>query len=304
MKSILITGGTGLIGKSLIQSITGEGFIIYVLTRSMARSENNIHYINWDPNNGKLDLSIIPRINYVINLAGASIDGSRWTDSYKKKILDSRVNSTKLLFDHIKKLKKMPDVYVGASASGYYEKNTKIKQIEKDKMGNDFLSEVVEKWENQSLEFQKLGIRSVILRIGLVLSKDGGVLKKLYPIFKLFLGVPIGRGSQLISWIHIKDMIGIIESSIKDKKMQGIYNAVTPQVISNIQFTKELASVLSRPSYPQFSKAPTFIVKILFGEQSSLVLNGLNISSKKLIDSGFKFSFSRIDKALKHIYSK
>tara|TARA_Y100000748_G_C15489932_1_gene486111 strand:+ start:13 stop:927 length:915 start_codon:yes stop_codon:yes gene_type:complete len=304
MKSILITGGTGLIGKSLIQSITGEGFIIYVLTRSMARSENNIHYINWDPNNGKLDLSIIPRINYVINLAGASIDGSRWTDSYKKKILDSRVNSTKLLFDHIKKLKKMPDVYVGASASGYYEKNTKIKQIEKDKMGKDFLSEVVEKWENQSLEFQKLGIRSVILRIGLVLSKDGGVLKKLYPIFKLFLGVPIGRGSQLISWIHIKDMIGIIESSIKDKKMQGIYNAVTPQVISNIQFTKELASVLSRPSYPQFIKAPPFIVRILFGEQSSLVLNGLNISSKKLIDSGFKFSFSRIDKALKHIYSK
>jgi len=152
------------------------------------------------------------------------------------------------------------------------------------------------------LEFQKLGIRSVILRIGLVLSKDGGVLKKLYPIFKLFLGVPIGSGSQLISWIHINDMVGIIEKSIKDNRMRGIYNTVTPQVISNIQFTKALASVLFRPSYPKFIKAPSIIVKILFGEQSSLVLNGLNISSKKITDSGFRFSFSTIDRALKDIY--
>ena len=304
MKSILITGGTGLIGKSLIESISGKEIVIYVLTRSKARSENNIHYINWSPDKGKLDLSMIPRINYVLNLAGASIDGSSWTASYKKKILDSRVNTTKLLYDKIKRLKKMPDVYIGASAAGYYKKNTKVKQTENDKMGDDFLSEVVKKWENESLEFQKLGIRSVILRIGLVLSKDGGVLKKLYPIFKLFFGVPIGSGSQLISWIHINDMVGIIESSIKDKKMQGVYNAVTPQVVSNIQFTKELASVLFRPRYPQFIKAPSLIVRILFGEQSSLVLNGLNISSKKILDSGFKFSFSTIERALKDIYHK
>ena len=123
------------------------------------------------------------------------------------------------------------------------------------------------------MEFQKLGIRSVILRIGLVLSKEGGVLKKLYPIFKLFLGVPIGSGSQLISWIHINDMVNIIKSSIQDKKMQGVFNAVTPQVISNREFTKELASVLYRPQYPTFLNAPSFIVRLLFGEQSSLVLN-------------------------------
>ena len=303
MKSILITGGTGLIGKSLIQSISKKEFVIYVLTRSSSRTHNNINYINWDPNEGKLNLSTIPRISYVINLAGASIDGSRWTVSYKNKILDSRVNSTKLLLDHIKTLKHKPEVYVGASASGYYKKNTKSKQIEEDKMGADFLSEVVEKWEKESMEFQKLGVRSVILRIGLVLSKEGGVLKKLYPIFKLFLGVPIGSGSQLISWIHINDMVNIIKSSIKDKKMQGVFNAVTPQVISNREFTKELASVLYRPLYPTFLNAPSFIVRLLFGEQSSLVLNGLNISSKKIIDSGFKFSFSNINKALKDIYS-
>ena len=177
--------------------------------------------------------------------------------------------------------------------------STKSKQIEEDKMGADFLSEVVEKWEKESMEFQKLGIRSVILRIGLVLSKEGGVLKKLYPIFKIFLGVPIGSGSQLISWIHINDMVNIIKSSIKDKKMQGVFNAVTPQVISNREFTKELVSVLHRPLYTTFLNAPSFIVRLLFGEQSSLVLNGLNISSKKIIDSGFKFSFSNINKALK-----
>ncbi len=302
MKSILITGGTGLIGKSLIKSILGKGFVIYVLTRSKTRYQNNIHYINWNPEEGKLDLTTIPRINYVINLAGASIDGSRWTVSYKKKIMDSRVISTKLLHDHIKKLKQKPDVYVGASAGGFYKKNTKTGQVENDKMGDDFLSDVVKKWENESQKFKKLGTRTVILRIGLVLSKDGGVLKKLYPIFKLFLGVPIGSGSQLISWIHINDMVGIIEKSIKDNRMRGIYNTVTPQVISNIQFTKALASVLFRPSYPKFIKAPSIIVKILFGEQSSLVLNGLNISSKKITDSGFRFSFSTIDRALKDIY--
>ena len=302
MKTILITGGTGLIGRYLIKSLSKDSNTIYVLTRSESRFENNVNFINWDPDSQRLDLSNIPAVDYIINLAGASIDGSRWTNSYKRKILESRLNSTSLLFKEIKKLKQKPSLYIGASATGFYKKNTKVAQVEEDYKGSDFLSDVVAKWEKESNNFMKYGIRTVLLRIGLVLSKDGGVLKKLYPIFKLFLGVPIGSGRQTISWIHIKDLVDFILKSIGDNKISGAYNLTAPEVITNYKFTEELALVWKRPVFPKIFKAPSIIVKLLFGEQSSLVLNGLNVSSKKIESTSFKFSFTNIKSALKDIY--
>ena len=302
MKTILITGGTGLIGRYLIKSLSKDSNTIYVLTRSESRFENNVNFINWDPDSQRLDLSNIPAVDYIINLAGASIDGSRWTNSYKRKILESRLNSTSLLFKEIKKLKQKPSLYIGASATGFYKKNTKVAQVEEDYKGSDFLSDVVAKWEKESNNFMKYGIRTVLLRIGLVLSKDGGVLKKLYPIFKLFLGVSIGSGRQTISWIHIKDLVDFILKSIGDNKISGAYNLTAPEVITNYKFTEELALVWKRPVFPKIFKAPSLIVKLLFGEQSSLVLNGLNVSSKKIESTSFKFSFTNIKSALKDIY--
>ena len=302
MKTILITGGTGLIGRYLIKSLSKDSNTIYVLTRSESRFENNVNFINWDPDSQRLDLSNIPAVDYIINLAGASIDGSRWTNSYKRKILESRLNSTSLLFKEIKKLKQKPSLYIGASATGFYKKNTKVAQVEEDYKGSDFLSDVVAKWEKESNNFVKYGIRTVLLRIGLVLSKDGGVLKKLYPIFKLFLGVPIGSGRQTISWIHIKDLVDFILKSIGDNKISGAYNLTAPEVITNYKFTEELALSWKRPVFPKIFKAPSLIVKLLFGEQSSLVLNGLNVSSKKIESTSFKFSFTNIKSALKDIY--
>ena len=302
MKTILITGGTGLIGRYLIKSLSKDSNTIYVLTRSESRFENNVNFINWDPDSQRLDLSNIPAVDYIINLAGASIDGSRWTNSYKRKILESRLNSTSLLFKEIKKLKQKPSLYIGASATGFYKKNTKVAQVEEDYKGSDFLSDVVAKWEKESNNFMKYGIRTVLLRIGLVLSKDGGVLKKLHPIFKLFLGVPIGSGRQTISWIHIKDLVDFIHKSIGDNKISGVYNLTAPEVITNYKFTQELALVWKRPVFPKIFKAPSLIVKLLFGEQSSLVLNGLNVSSNKIESTSFKFSFTNIKSALKDIY--
>ena len=302
MKTILITGGTGLIGRYLIKSLSKASNTIYVLTRSESRFENNVNFINWDPDSQRLDLSNIPAVDYIINLAGASIDGSRWTNSYKRKILESRLNSTSLLFKEIKKLKQKPSLYIGASATGFYKKNTKVAQVEEDYKGSDFLSDVVAKWEKESNNFMKYGIRTGLLRIGLVLSKDGGVLKKLYPIFKLFLGVPIGSGRQTISWIHIKDLVDFIHKSIGDNKISGVYNLTAPEFINNYKFTEELALGLKRPVFPKIFKAPSLIVKLLFGEQSSLVLNGLNVSSNKIESTSFKFSFINIKSALKDIY--
>ena len=302
MKSILITGGTGLIGSKLIDSIDKSVYNVYVLTRKKSFKENGVNYINWDPENSVLDISQIKNIYSVINLAGESIDGSRWTSNYKRKILDSRVNSTRLLFNKVKEMKELPKSFISASATGFYEINTDNPQVETDLPGNNFLSDVVQQWEKEILKFKSLGLRTTTFRIGLVLSKDGGVLKRLYPIFKLFLGVPIGSGKQMISWIHESDMIGLINMAIESNKFEGIYNAVAPEIITNTEFTKSLLKSLNRFSYPSIIKAPSFIVRILFGEQSDLVLNGLNISSEKIMQSNYKFKFTKLSSALKAIY--
>ena len=302
MKSILITGGTGLIGSKLLDSIDKSVYNVYVLTRKKSNKENGVNYINWDPENSVLDISQIKNLYSVINLAGESIDGSRWTSNYKRKILDSRVNSTRLLFNKVKEMKELPMSFISASATGFYEVNTDNPQAETDLPGNNFLSDVVQQWEKEILKFKSLGLRTTTFRIGLVLSKDGGVLKRLYPIFKFFLGVPIGSGKQMISWIHESDMIGLINMAIESNKLEGIYNAVAPEIITNTEFTKSLLKSLNRFSYPSIIKAPSFIVRILFGEQSDLVLNGLNISSEKIMQSNYKFKFTKLSSALNAIY--
>ena len=303
MKSILITGGTGLIGSGLVKSIDKSIYKVYVLTRKKPYVENEVDYINWDPDTSILDISHIKNLYSVINLAGQSIDGSRWTKKYKQKILESRINSTRLLFNKIKEREQLPKSFISASATGFYSENTVSPQKENDKPGNNFLSSVVKEWEKEISRFNSIGIRTTVFRIGLVLSKDGGVLKRLYPIFKLFLGVPIGSGKQMISWIHESDMIGILKIAIDDKSFNGIYNAVAPERVTNIQFTKSLLKTLNRFSYPSFVKAPSVIVKLIFGEQSELVLNGLNISSEKLVESNYKFKFTKLTSALSEIYS-
>ena len=302
MKSILITGGTGLIGSKLLDSIDKSVYNVYVLTRKKSYKENGVNYINWDPENSVLDISQIKNLYSVINLAGESIDGSRWTSNYKRKILDSRVNSTRLLFNKVKEMKELPKSFISASATGFYEINTDNPQVETDLPGNNFLSDVVQQWEKEILKFKSLGLRTTTFRIGLVLSKDGGVLKRLYPIFKFFLGVPIGSGKQMVSWIHESDMIGLINMAIESNKLEGIYNAVAPEIITNTEFTKSLLKSLNRFSYPSIIKAPSFIVRILFGEQSDLVLNGLNISSEKIMQSNYKFKFTKLSSALNAIY--
>ena len=302
MKSILITGGTGLIGSKLLDSIDKSVYNVYVLTRKKSYKENGVNYINWDPENSVLDISHIKNLYSVINLAGESIDGSRWTSNYKRKILDSRVNSTRLLFNKVKEMKELPKSFISASATGFYEVNTDNPQVETDLPGNNFLSDVVQQWEKEILKFKGIGLRTTTFRIGLVLSKDGGVLKRLYPIFKFFLGVPIGSGKQMISWIHESDMIGLINMAIESNKLEGIYNAVAPEIITNTEFTKSLLKSLNRFSYPSIIKAPSFIVRILFGEQSDLVLNGLNISSEKIMQSNYKFKFTKLSSALNAIY--
>ena len=303
MKSILITGGTGLIGSRLIKEIDKSVYQIYILTRKKISDKNGIKYIQWDPDNSMLDISHVRNLYSIINLAGESIDGSRWTSRYKRKILESRVNSLKLLQSKVSKLSKLPESFVSASATGYYQENTPKPQKELDIPGENFLSKVVIEWEKEMKKFDKIGVRTVVLRIGLVLSRRGGVLKKLYPLFKFFLGVPIGSGKQIISWIHEKDMVDVIIKAVENTNFSGKFNVVAPERVTNTEFTKSLLKTLGRFSYPNFVKAPSFVIKIIFGEQSKLVLNGLNVSSKKL-SAKYQFKFPELDSALGEIFKR
>ena len=303
MKSILITGGTGLIGSRLTKEIDKSEYQIYILTRKKISDKNGIKYIQWDPDNSILDISHVRNLYSIINLAGESIDGSRWTSRYKRKILESRVNSLKLLQSKVSQLSKLPESFVSASATGYYQENTSKPQNELDTPGENFLSKVVIDWEKEMEEFEKIGVRTVVLRIGLVLSRRGGVLKKLYPLFKFFLGVPIGSGKQIISWIHEKDMVDVIIKAVENTNFSGKFNVVAPERVTNTEFTKSLLKTLGRFSYPNFVKAPSFIIKLIFGEQSNLVLNGLNVSSEKL-SAKYQFKFPALDTALGEIFKR
>ena len=303
MKSILITGGTGLIGTKLYKFLKEKHFNVLVLTRRESLSIENKDFVLWDPEKNILDTNKIENIDCVVNLAGESIDGSRWTNKYKKRIMDSRVISTRFLFTKLKSLKNKPKVLVSASAVGCYHEDTLNEQDETSDLNHNFLGDVVKKWEFESRKFEDIGIKTSILRIGVVLSKEGGMLRKLYPLFLLGLGVPIGSGKQILSWVHIDDMVAIIFKCINEN-LSGIFNIVAPEKINNIGFTKLLSKRISFIRLPSFIKAPKFLVRIIFGEQSTLVLNGLNISSKKIEKIGYVFKFPTMDDALKNIYNK
>ena len=304
MKSILISGGTGLIGSKLIESLNKSKYKIYVLTRKRSFTKNGVHYISWNPKNLELNISKIKNLYSVINLVGQPIDGWLWTKAYKKKLLNSRVDSTKLLFQKVKDLKLKPESFISASAIGYYDFDTLKPQDENDVPGKSFLSEVVQEWEKEISKFKSLKVRTTTLRIGLVFSRNGGILKKLYPLFKFFLGVPLGSGNQIMSWIHEDDMINIIIKVLENKNLKGTFNAVAPERTTNLVFTKSLLKVLNRFSYPEFIKVPSIFLRITLGEQSDLILNGLNVSSKKLIKENYKFKFPELMFALKSIYDE
>ena len=304
MKSILITGGTGLIGKKLISQLDIDLYKIIVLTRRKSYIKKGIHFMNWDPDNNKLDLTKINELDTIINLVGESIDKKRWTKKQKLNIYNSRIKTTQLLFSKIKELEILPKNIISASAIAIYKSNTKESQKEESIFEDDYLARVVKNWEKENIKFKSLGIRTVILRIGIVLSNHGGILKKLFPIFKLGLGVPLGSGKQIMSWIHIDDLVRMILYCKKHHNIRGFINAVSPIPVSNSCFTNCLSKTLGVIRYPSFVKAPSIIIKILFGEVANVIFNGKNVSSKKIEDLKFKFLYKYLDDALIDFYCK
>jgi uncharacterized protein len=294
--NILITGASGLIGSRLTEILSEKGYHVFHLSRSK-KNGNNFKSFVWNVERKEIDPEALKNIDTIIHLAGAGIADKRWTDDRKKEIVESRTQSTKLLFDTLKLTQHGVKNFISASAIGYYgfEDNERL-FTETDEPGKDFLATVVKKWEDEVDRIELLNIRVVKIRVGIVLSEKGGALKEMVRPVKLLAGAPLGSGKQNISWIHLDDVCSIFVKAVEDNKMKGAYNGVAPGPVSNRELTKRIARVLNKPMI--LPAVPAFVLKVMFGEMAVLVLFGNKVSGEKIQRTGFQYKFTNLDEAL------
>jgi uncharacterized protein (TIGR01777 family) len=297
--NILITGGTGLVGSRLTELLLQKGHHIAYLSRGN-KSIPNVKTFQWNVNKQTIDKEAITWADCVVNLAGAGVADKAWTADYKKEIYDSRVMGTKLLAQTLSDTPNRVKSFIQASAIGIYGLDTKETLLhETSPLGKDFLATVTTDWEHETQKINDLGLRTAILRIGIVLSAKGGALQKLALPIKLFAGAAVGTGQQYLSWIHIDDLCKMFINCIEDATYHGIYNAVAPQPLTNAQLTQHIAKALKRPLF--LPNVPAFVLKMGMGEMANIVLGGNKVSSKKIENAGFQFKFADIDVALHNL---
>lgn len=281
---IVITGSSGLIGSALVRDCEKRNFEVVKLVRRVPKQENESQ---WDPIKGIVDLNVFEKATAIVNLAGAGVGDRRWSKKYKKLILDSRVNSTETLANAIVNLKTPPSVFVSGSAIGFYGDTADVAVDENANLGEGFLSDVVFNWEYAAQRVRSNNIRVVHPRTGLVMSKRGGLLKKILPLFKLGLGGKLGNGKQYWSYISLEDEIRAIHHVIDDVRLTGGVNFTNPNPVTNAEFTKSLSSVVNRPA---FLNVPSLALKIALVEFSIEALGSSRILPSKLQAAGFKFN--------------
>ncbi len=291
-KNILIAGASGLIGKKLTALLLQQGHEVSHLGRS--KRAGIVPSYTWDPKKGTYDKAAIEGVEVVINLAGAGVADRRWSPSRKKEILESRVQSVSLLSAMIED--SSVQTVIGASAIGYYGFSPAGVVEETHPPGSDFLAQVTNAWEDEYETIKEKGKRVINFRIGIVLAEEGGALQEIAKPIRYFAGAPLGSGKQMMSWIHIDDLCMMFLHAIEQIQFEGVYNAVSPNPVSNKQMTKAIAKRLGRPILVPF--VPSIILKLLLGEMSGIILNGAEVSSKKIERTGFKFSFETAASAL------
>lgn len=298
---ILITGGTGLLGKRLTSYLKRHGMFPRLVSRRAITSTEILQY-EWNINEGRIDPKALAGLNAVIHLAGSNVAEARWSASRKEEILDSRVRSTRLLFERIKEINpaERPETFICASATGYYGiHDFEHTSVEDDGPGNDFLAQVCIQWEKEADRFESLGMRVVKVRTGVVLDQDGGALQKMTQPIKFFAGSPLGSGNQYISWIHWQDWCQAIRYLMTRVDLSGAYNFVSPHAVTNEELTRLIARTIRRPLW--LPNVPEFMLKIILGEMASIVLAGHKVSSKKLEDVGYQFKFQMAEEAIAHL---
>ena len=301
-KNVVLTGGTGFIGKKLTQLLLENGFSVSILSRTAKKNLEGISYFQWDVDAGTIDEQAIVNADYVIHLAGENIGAKRWTTARKKAILDSREKSTQLLYACLQKNNKQLDAFISASGVGIYGAITdELVCTELTPAASDFLGTVCQKWESVTGPIRDLGIRTVQIRTAIVLGKGDGVLQQLLPLFRYKLGSAIGSGKQYMPWIHIDDLCRIYLAAITNSEMQGPYNAAVNDSTTNTVFSNTLAKVLGYRIW--LPNVPAFVLQLVIGEMAQLVLKGRRVASDKIEKTGFQFQFTDLEKALRNCLS-
>ena len=294
-KNILITGASGLVGSALAKALDPRKYAVFSLTREVDSDSSSARF-NYCPRSKELTLDPTLKLHAVVNLAGPSIAEKRWTTERKQLIKESRVNLTAALASAIAKLESPPNLFISASAVGFYGPTTNTPCDEDSHSGAGFLSEVAVAWECATKEAEDAGINTIHLRFGVILSEKGGVLGKLLLPFRLGLGGPIGSGNQMLSWISLPDVVSVITNLLDENPSCGPINLVSPNPVSSKTFASQLGSALRRPS---FLPLPAFAVKILLGEMGeALLLSNSNVVSSKLGTITSPLSHQNIDHAL------
>jgi len=311
-KTVLITGGTGMVGKALTLHLAEAGYRIIILTRSPAKAKapsgfkNQVSFAAWDVNAQTIDESAVASADAVIHLAGAGVVEKPWTDAYRKEILDSRVNSSRLLVNTINKVGSGVRTVVSASAIGWYGEDQPGHPgafKEDAPAAGGFLGETCFQWEKSIKPVTEEGRRLVICRIGIVLSNEGGALPEFKKPLQFRVAGVLGNGRQMVSWVHIDDLCRIFRFAIENEWMNGIYNAAAPLPVTNRVLTVTLATNMYGIAFITLP-VPAFVLKIMLGERSIEVLKSTTVSSGKITGEGFQFDYPTIEKALLHLVKR
>ncbi len=301
---VLITGATGLIGQEIIKLCHNANYDVHYLTtnKTKLKSERNYTGFLWDPVSGFIDTNCFNGVEVIIHLAGATV-AKRWTNAYKKEIIDSRVLTTKLLIESLEKITHSVRQVVSASAIGVYKDSFKNYYMEEDNkdMDTSFLADVVNKWETEVLTFKKIGVEVCLLRIGVVLSENGGVFLKITKPIQLGIGAVFGNGKQWQSWIHILDLARLF-IFVVEEELEGIYNAVAPNAVSNHKLTHCIARKLDKKI--RLPNVPKFVMKMILGEMHILLFSSQRVCSTKIIQNGFHFHYENISQAVDDLLNK
>ncbi len=290
---IAIAGSSGLLGSALIPALEADGADVIRLVRNTPRANE----VEWHPNQDAVDPAKLNGFDAVINLAGENVAEGRWTDEKKRRIHDSRVHGTHLLSEAIAKAPEKPQVFLCASATGIYGDRENETLDEQSESGGGFLAGVCREWEKATEPASKAGVRVVNLRFGPVLAREGGMMEKMLTPFKMGLGGKIGSGKQYISWVAIDDAVKAILLALKDSSIRGPLNVVSPNPVTNEQFTKALGEVLSRPTVMAM---PAFAARLAFGEMADeMLLVSQRVVPKKLNQLGYEFTFPELESALR-----
>jgi uncharacterized protein (TIGR01777 family) len=302
-EKVIITGGSGLVGGYLTDELIKMGIgVIHLSTRANYKAPKGVEAYLWDPRKSYVDPDALVNAKAIFHLAGASVS-KRWTPSYKQEILNSRIQSTQTLKEGLRNYDHKVEFLISASAVGYYPSSIEKEYHEEDAPAHDFLASVTQHWEKHVRQLgEELNLKTASLRIGIVLSRKGGVLQQMEPIFKMGLGTPLGSGDQWMSWIHAEDLARQF-IHVWQNQLTGKFNAGGPLPMTNLQFSKELSRAINRPFLFSRLGAPGFMLKLFLGEMGTLALMSQKVSDQKIKNTGFEYKYPSLQTALKNLYS-